>query len=521
VSGRGRHLLLAALAAGAGLTGVELMVTAVALPTIVRDLADWTRLREASWIVSGYLLTYAAAMPLAGRAADRYPLPGLFLAALAIFGAGSLLAGAAPSLEWLIGARLLQGIGGGAVVPLARAGASHLYDGPPRERALGVVEAATYLGMAVGPFVGATILATADLSGGIDAAGLQGTTMATLVTPAWRWCFYAGFPIALLVGVYAWAAAPAWPRLDLRARLDLPGAALFTIALGAILVALTWLGDPGIPGGVLGAPGLLLLAAVALLLAALRARWASDPFLDLQPFRDTAFAGAAGLSLLTGYALATALLGGAVFVDRVLYGGPDAQRLVLGPLALAMAAGALLAGLALQRLGPALVSSVGLLVGAAGLGLVSFAQPSTPEPVVAGALVLFGAGFGLSVTPRSAAAVAALGRRAFGRASADVAVARDIGMAVGLAILAGFGANRIQALSVVLTDQTARDAILPAALQGHGLHDPFVVDVLERWAAGEAAGILSGLFLVAAAVMLVALVPALALRRRPGRIMES
>ncbi|MGH2466629.1 MAG: hypothetical protein ACRDGL_02715, partial [Candidatus Limnocylindrales bacterium] len=86
-----------------------------------------------------------------------------------------------------------------------------------------------------------------------------------------------------------------------------------------------------------------------------------------------------------------------------------------------------------------------------------------------------------------------------------------IGLAIGLAVLAGFGSNRIQALSVVLTDQAARNAILPAALQGHDLHDPFVVDVLERWAAGQAAGILAGIFLVAAVVMLVAVVPALAM----------
>ena len=88
-------------------------------------------------------------------------------------------------------------------------------------------------------------------------------------------------------------------------------------------------------------------------------------------------------------------------------------------------------------------------------------------------------------------------------------------MAIGLAILAAFGAGRIQALSVVLTDQRARDAILPPALQGHGLHDPFVVAVLERWAAGQAAAILAWIFAIAAAVMLASIVPALALGRPP------
>lgn len=515
MSDRGRFVLLVTLAMGAGLTGVELMVTAVALPTIVRDLADWTRLREASWIVNGYLLTYAAAMPLAGRAADRYPAPRLFLLALAVFSAGSLLAGSAPSLEWLIGARLIQGIGGGAIVPLARAGASHLYDGPPRARALGLVEAMTYLGMAAGPFVGAAILQVANLSGQLDAAGLTGTTTAALLAPAWRWCFYLGAPSALLVGAYAWAAAPGWPASELRARLDLPGAALFTVALAAGLVALTYLGAPDAPGGPAGTALLLAIALAAIVAALRRDRSHPEPFLDARPYRVRAFAGAVLVSLLTGYALATALIGAAVFVDRVLYGGPDLQRQVLGPLALAMAIGALAAGFLLRRLGAAALGVVGLVGGAAGLGLLALAGPSTPEPSVAAALVLFGLGFGLSVTPRSAAAVEVLGRTAFGRASADVAVARDIGMAIGLAILAAFGAGRIQALSVVLTDQRARDAILPPALQGHGLHDPFVVAVLERWAAGQAAAILAWIFAIAAAVMLASIVPALALGRPP------
>ena len=99
-------------------------------------------------------------------------------------------------------------------------------------------------------------------------------------------------------------------------------------------------------------------------------------------------------------------------------------------------------------------------------------------------------------------------------ASAGVTVARMAGMAVGLAVLTGLGSNRIQALSVVLTDQAARDAILPPALQGRPLEDGLVVDALERWASAQAAGILSGLFLAAAIVMLVAIVPTLAMRQR-------
>jgi hypothetical protein len=137
----------------------------------------------------------------------------------------------------------------------------------------------------------------------------------------------------------------------------------------------------------------------------------------------------------------------------------------------------------------------------------------------AGGLALFGLGFGLTVTPRSAVALEAAGRRAYGLAAAAVIVARMVGMALGLAVLTALGSDRIEALSVVLTDAAARDAVLPPELRGRPLQDGLVVDVLERWASEQAASILAGLFLVAAAIMALAVLPALAMgggRPLPG-----
>ena len=89
-------------------------------------------------------------------------------------------------------------------------------------------------------------------------------------------------------------------------------------------------------------------------------------------------------------------------------------------------------------------------------------------------------------------------------------------MAIGVSALTVLGSNRIQSLSVVLTDQAARDAVLPPALQGRPLQDYLVVDALERWAAGQAADILSVLFVVAVIVTAIAILPTLAMRNRPG-----
>ncbi len=495
-----RLVLLASLSVGVFLVGVELMVTAVALPQILENLADWTRLREASWIINAYLVAYVAVMPLAGRAADRYNLPLLFGASLAVFAVGSILAGAAPNLEWLIGARVIQGLGAGAIVPLATAGASYLYEGSSRARAIGLVGALTFLGMAAGPFIGATILQAFLVPG------------AGLLTPAWRWIFYLGAPLAFLAVLYTWAAAPGWRRPTTRGRLDVPGAILFTLAVTAGLIAVTSIGAASSEFVL----GLAVVAVVSLVLAIYRFGHTELPFIDLRFFRDRTFSGAVLLSLLTGYALATAIVGAAVFVDRVRYAGPSEQQVALGGLAGAIAIGALGSGFVLRRVGVVVLSLFGLALCIVGLLWVSTAVQTSPLGMLVGGLAVFGFGFGLTVTARSTAAVEALGRGAFGLASAGVTVARMLGMGVGLAALTVLGSNKIQSLSVVLTDQVARDAVLPPALQGRPLEDYLVVDALETWAAGQAASILSTLFVVAAAVTALAILPTLAMRNRPA-----
>ena len=197
---------------GVFLAGLELMVTAVALPSILADLADptggsaWIELRKASWIINGYLLVYILTMPMAGRLADLWGARRLFMGALVVFIVGSALAGAAQTLDQLIAARLVQAVGGGVLVPVGTAAASHLFGGAARPRALGVVGALTFLGMAAGPVVGAAILASVHPEEAIAAAGLHGTPLAAVLAPAWRWVFYINIPIGIIALVLAWAA---------------------------------------------------------------------------------------------------------------------------------------------------------------------------------------------------------------------------------------------------------------------------------------------------------------------------
>jgi MFS family permease len=505
--------MLAALCLGVLLVGIELFITAVALPRIIVDISGWTDLRRASWIITIYLIAYIAATPLAGRAADRFRLPHLMIGALAIFALGSLLGGAAQTLEQMVGARAIQGAGAGAIVPLATAGASHLYSGHARARAVGLVSAATFLGMAMGPLLGALVLSNLGLRDALAGIGIWNGLVPDLLVPSWRWVFYLSAPLALLALIYVWAASPDWDVAPGRSSLDGVGAALSITALLAGLLAITLIGDESpasLPLAIAGGA----IAVGAAVLAARRMLRIPEPFLDLRLFRDRAFSGAVLVSLLTGYALATAIVGMATFIDRVRFAGPEEQGIVLGPMALAMAVGALGSGLAARRLDGTLVTIAGLVVGSLGLLALSTVRIDSDLPLPVASVSLFGLGFGLTVTPRTTSAVEAAGRAAFGMASGTVTVARMAGMAFGMAVLTAYATTRIYAVSVAISDQAYRDSILPPELVGAPLSDPLVLDALEAWASAEAASVLGQLFILAAVVLLATAVPAWMMRPR-------
>jgi MFS family permease len=525
VSRRDANIALGVTGIGVFLAGLELMISAVALPAIVAHVSeqlfgapDWRVLRTASWIVNGYLLVYIVVMPIAGRLTDRWGLARTLAVGLVLFTLGSALAGAAPTLEALVGARLVQGAGGGMLVPVATAAAALLYDGRRRDRALGIVGALTFLGMAAGPVVGAAILTGVHPEEALTAAGVPvDSTIGQLVAPAWRWIFYLNVPIGVGLLAILWAVAPSLERPTGHGAVDLGGALLVGSSLALLLLGLSTIGLSDVPSAVL-LGGSAVVGGVALLVGVRRA----DPFLDPRLFRSLSFSAAAAVSALTGYGFATAIVGSAVFVDRVLYGGPDDQRLVLGALAAATAAGALVAGWLVLAAGAPGVATVGIVLAAAALGVIAGqASPALAIDGLALAAAAFGLGFGLSVTPRSVAAVEAVGRSAYGVASSTVTVARMIGMAVGLAVLTASGATAIDRLTArVYASADAWRELVPAELRDRQLEDGLVVEALEAWAAAEASSILVPIFVAGAIVTAAAIVPALALGGR-ARILGS
>lgn len=502
-------LVIASL--GVLIGGAELMVVAIALPSIVADMGGWTDLARVSWILNAYLLAYIVAMPLAGRAADLWGARRLYVVALVLFCVGSLGAGLAPfagaesALDWLIASRVVQGLGGGALVPLSMALASHLFVGRRRAAALGLEGAATFVGMAIGPAYGAWVLLNVNFPPPLHAIA------------SWQWIFLLNVPIGIvtLLLIYVVAGGVETPRL--RARLDLGGAALLSVALLSGVGALTLSGARGwthplVVGG-------LVLAVVALAgFAAFEWRLRS-PLVDPRLFRDGPFAAANLVSLLTGYTLATAIIGGPVFVNRVLNGPAQSSATALTALTLAIAVGAVLGGVASGLVGERLVTLAGASVAAVGLWLALGWGIETGLDRLVRDMAIYGAGFGLTVSPRAMAAVEAAGRGAYGVASAMLQITRTLGMSVGLALLTSIGQNRIDELSALINDPVQRDALVvdlgrpeyvgvdPATSLG-------LVDLLEAWSRDQASDVLRLTFGIALVVGLATLAPAWFVRGR-------
>jgi EmrB/QacA subfamily drug resistance transporter len=491
---------------GVFLGGAELMVVAIALPSIVADFGGWTDLARASWIVNAYLLAYIVAMPLAGRAADLWGARRLFVMALILFCVGSLgaglsrLAGPDSGMDWLIASRVVQGFGGGALVPLSMALASHLFAGRSRAAALGVEGAATFVGMAVGPAYGAWVLLNFQLP-------LPGVDL-----ESWQWIFFLNVPagIVTLLMIYVVAGGIETPRAS--GRIDLLGGLLISIALltgvGALAQAgqLGWT-DPLILAG-FGAAALSLLAFVAL---ELRVR---APLIDPRLFADRSFSAANAVSLLTGYTLATAIIGGPVFVNRVLNAGADQAALALTALTAAIAGGAIVGGLLSGVAGERLTSTLGVIVSAAGIWLATGWGVESGIDRLVRDLAIFGAGFGLTVSPRATAAVEAAGASAYGVASAMLQITRTLGMSIGLALLTSIGQNRIDELTALIEDPVRRDALVRELNRPEFVGvDPRaslqLVELLETWSRGEAADVLRLIFTIALGVAVVTVLPAL------------
>lgn len=404
------------------LGALDQTVIVATLPAIVIDLAiPFDKIDQAAWIVSGYLLGYTVALPVMGRLADLRGRRYAFALALGLFAVGSLGCALAGSLGALIGFRLVQAAGGGALLPVAIAVVTDRY--PPARRALliGAVGAVAEAGGVLGPLYGAGIVHWLT----------------------WRWIFWLNVPLALALAVLAHRGLADRPRPT--GRVDLGGAGLVTLALGLLIAGLSHE-----PIDLLGGDPrtlFLVLAGLAFIGFVVLERRLGDPLLDLRLFRSPAFGGAMGGGLLLGGALIVAMVDVPLFANTVLGASPAAGGLLLTRLTALIPIGAILGGMLGHRVGLSVPTALGFVLSAVGLFTMSRWGVAPEQGLLWVGLGLAGTGFGMLVAPLATAAVNASPPDRQASAAALFTVSRLAGMTVGLSVLTAWGLQRFDDLA--------------------------------------------------------------------------
>lgn len=507
-----RRWILALISLPIFIGALDLTVVSAVLPQVIFDLEIpiQTGLDEAAWVVTGYLLAYSVAMTFMGRLSDVYGRRRVFLIALGVFAFGSYFVAVAdgwparlvmrivhlaasgrpdPSqiaLLSLIGARMIQAFGGGAMVPVGMALVGDIYPAGERARPLGLIAAVDTAGWVVG-----------HLYGGIVVRAFN-----------WRLIFWLNLPLCLLAFLLIVIALRGLPRAGRRGRMDWSGALLIAASLTLVNLGV---GSPEAGGGSLTAAGdpaavdvpLLLGGGILLFLFLAWQARSPSPLIPLGLFRKPNFSPAALANFLIGFSLFIAIANVPLFINTLIAAnleqGAWESGWVLSALTVPMALMALPGGWWTARRGYRLPGAAGVLLALLGFGLMATWKASTGYGAMVPHLMLTGIGFGLTLAPIATAAVDAAPETDRGIASGLVIILRLVGMTIGVSTITTFGLHRT---SVLYGRMLAPSMTMAEAVQAVIRAAEIVIDES---------------FLIAGAVCALGLIPIALLTRPDGQ----
>src|SRR2546421_3328494 len=421
-----RSVLLALTGAGLFLASLDAYVVVTALLPMLKSVnIAVNRPEQATPIITGFLLGYLAVMPIAGGLSDRFGRLRLFAVCLLLFAFGSFLTATAPSLSQLVTGRVLQGAGGGALVPAVLALAADLYPAGGRSPVLGAVSALQEVGSVLGPLWGGLITASSF---------------------GWTWIFWINIPFAALLLWGLWPEIRAGGEPSREASLDWLGALLATAGLALLTLALYAANPEQSPVG----EGFFWQAPLALLFFGLffwHEHRTPQPLINVRRFRDSSFTGSALTNAIAGAGLMGALVYIPVLANAVFSMNASGAALLLFRLMLGIPIGALLGGWLAYRLRSyRFVAALGLVLAAVGFLMLSGWNDGSLKPhligpltLADGELFLTGLGLGMEIAPVSAALLDAVGEAERGAGASFLIVMRLVGMLVGFSLVAGFG----------------------------------------------------------------------------------
>jgi EmrB/QacA subfamily drug resistance transporter len=391
------------------MVSLDNLVVTTALPVIKHDLG--ASLQGLEWTVNAYTLTFAVLLLTGAALGDRFGRKRMFLVGLAVFTFGSAAAALAPSIDWLVAARALQGVGGAIVMPLTLTILSGAVLPARRGLALGIWGGVSGLAVAIGPVVGGAIV--------------EGVS--------WQWIFWLNVPIGLVLLPIAWRRLT--ESKGTNRSLDLPGLGLASVGLFGIVWGLVrgnahgWT-SLGVAGPI--AVGIVLLGAFVVW--ELRAR---EPMVPMQFFRKRAFSAANATSLLMSFGMFGAIFLLAQFFQVVQGYSPLQAGLRTLPWTAMPIFVAPVAGILSDRIGARPLIVAGMALMAAGLGWIALiTTPTVAYGRLVPAFVMAGVGMSLYFAPVANLVLGAVRRSEEGKASGVNNTVREVGGVFGVAVLA-------------------------------------------------------------------------------------